>query len=48
MDRFHDSGKSERKGLKRLVDALPGMDGGFDFRGLLRQSSGAEGACNAL
>ena len=48
MDRFHYSGKSECKGLKRLVDALPGMDGGFDFRGLLRQSGGAKGACGAL
>ncbi len=48
MDRFHYSGKSECKGLKRLVDALPGMDGGFDFRGLLRQSGGAKGPGGAL
>ena len=48
MDRFHHGDERMRKGLERLVDTLPGLDGDFDFRGMLCQSGDAQGACRPL
>ena len=38
-DRVHHGDDRKRKELKRLVDILPGLDCGFDFRSLLCHGS---------